>query len=156
MRGGRTLLAIPILIVMVTPLPACIELQWLLTGQKPGSDGDGADNDNASNGNDNENGNGNGLVPQVRLSVSNPAPQLSEEVRLTCEIVVGDAAGAAFAFQPPSGQLVVNAATGIASFFVSEADIGISFSFTCTAANQYGTSPPSNSAFFIPTAPPTP
>jgi hypothetical protein len=145
-------LVFSVLMLALASVPACIELQLLLSGQYPQNGDGGSDNDNASNGNDN--GGDEDPIPRVRLSVSNPAPQPNEEVNLTCEITAGDESNATFAFQPQAGQLIVNATAGTASFIVNEVDIGASLSFTCTATNEHGTSPPSNSVLIIATAAP--
>lgn len=148
-------LAVLVMLLMaVTAAPACIELQLLLTGQTPGGDDEANDNDNGSS-NDNS-GNDNdsldGLIPRVALSVSNPAPQVNEEVILTCQIISGQSTGALFDFQPNSGRLIVNPTLGTASLIIAESDVGASFTFTCTAANEFGTSNPSTPRLIIPTS----
>lgn len=91
-----------------------------------------------------------GSVPQVRLSVSNPTPQLNEAVGLTCSVVGGSSEAVTFDFQP-AGRLIVNRAAGTATFIVLETDLGVAATFTCTGTNAEGTSPPSDSLVFIPT-----
>ncbi len=113
---------------------ACIELQFLISGG--GLPSNGVDGDGPPDGNDNDNANGEEL--EVALSVSNPTPQVNEEVFLTCEVVSGDAEGVFFDFQPASARLVIDATQGIASFIVLETDVGQAFTFTCTAENALG------------------
>lgn len=110
-----------------------------------------------------------GSVPAVRLQVSNPSPQVNDEVTLTCTVVRGDTAGVTYGFQSvdiphrvarharfkshpaylPDGRLFVNHATGTATFIVEESDVGVAFNFTCTATNEAGTSRPSNQQVII-------
>ncbi len=92
-----------------------------------------------------------GDVPVVRLTLSNPSPQVGEEVILRCEVVTGGSLGTTFAFQPDEGRLFVDRATGSASFIVEGSDIGVAFSFTCSATDDTGTSEPSNEQVIIPT-----
>ncbi len=82
-------------------------------------------------------------VPLVSLSVSNPSPQVNEDVILTCTAEGGNS-GLTFGFQPAIGRLFVNDRTGVATFTVAESDVGQAFSFTCTGTNDQGTSEPSN------------
>lgn len=133
-------------------LPSCIEISLLLTGVRPGTGGNQNDNDNSTNNNDN--GSNGDSIPTVRLFASNPAPQLNEEVTLTCTILSGDETNVTFDFEPASARLIVDEDLGTASFIVSETEIGVSFTFTCTARNDYGTSPPSNSVLITPAAAP--
>ena len=131
----------------------CAELQVILqaildpsTANGSGEDGgDGADGS---------------AIPVVTLTVSNPTPQLNEEVILRCS-VVGDGDGpVTFDFQPDDPRLVVNQSAGTASFVVQETDIsGAGFAFTCTATTTAGTTLPSNEVVIIPTgleSPPQP
>ncbi len=92
-----------------------------------------------------------GDIPVVRLDLSNPSPQVNEEVRLTCSVVGGDAGGVLFDFQPANDRLFINRASGTASFIVEETDIGVEFAVTCTATNETGTSRPSNQQVIIAT-----
>jgi len=101
-----------------------------------------------SSGNGSDTGNG---VPVVVLSVSNPTPQVNEEVTLTCSIVTGTPNGVTFDFQPEGGSLIVNHSTGLALFIVSESDAGTALTYTCTATNTNGTSRPSGQVIIIPT-----
>lgn len=92
-----------------------------------------------------------GDIPVVRLTLSNPTPQVNEEVILQCEIVTGGSPGVTFDFQPNDGRLFVDRATGTATFIVEGSDIGVAFSFTCSATNNVGTSEPSNELVIVPT-----
>ncbi len=126
----------------------CIELQHTLQGTTQDSTG----GDLSANGEDDTtDGQTGGNVPVVTLSVSNPVPQVNEQVVLTCSVISGDTGGVTFDFQPATGRLIVNRTTGTASFIVQEVDIGATFAFTCTAANDHGTSEPSNNQMIIPT-----
>ncbi|MCH7839306.1 MAG: immunoglobulin domain-containing protein [Planctomycetes bacterium] len=89
-------------------------------------------------------------VPVVSLSVSNPTPQVNEDVILTCTADGGNN-GLTFDFQPAIGRLFVNDRTGIATFTVEESDVGQAFSFTCTGTNDQGTSEPSNEQMILAT-----
>ena len=88
----------------------------------------------------------------MRLEVSNPTPQVNEEVILTCLVVNGDSGGVTYAFQPANGRLFVDNAAGRATFIVEAADVGVAFTFTCTATNEAGTSQPSNQLLIIATS----
>ncbi len=126
----------------------CIELQLALQGVVPGSiDGRPPTTDRDAEPDDRPEGN----IPVVRLDVSNPSPQVNEEVVLTCSVVGGDAAGVRFDFQPADDRLFVNRTRGTASFIVEETDISVSFAFTCTATNETGTSGLSNQQVIIAT-----
>ena len=89
-------------------------------------------------------------VPVVSLSVSNPTPQVNEDVILTCTADGGNN-GLTFDFQPAIGRLFVNDRTGVATFTVDESDVGQTFSFTCTGTNDQGTSEPSNEQMILAT-----
>ncbi len=125
----------------------CIELQLALQGVVPGFDGRPPTTDRDGEPDDRPEGN----IPVVRLDVSNPSPQVNEEVVLTCSLVGDDAAGVRFDFQPADGRLFVNRTRGTASFIVEETDIGVAFALTCTATNETGTSGPSNQQVIIAT-----
>lgn len=90
-------------------------------------------------------------VPVATLSVSNPTPQVNEEVVLTCS-ATGGGDGVTFAFQPLTSRLQVDERRGTASFIVDETDVGIALSVTCTATNEHGTSARSNAQLITPTA----
>ncbi len=131
----------------------CAELQVILQAILDASTANGS----SENGGDDADGS---AIPAVTLTVSNPTPQLNEEVILLCS-VVGDADGPlAFDFQPDDPRLVVNQSAGTGSFVVQETDIGgAGFAFTCTATTNAGTSTPSNEVVIIPTgleSPPQP
>ncbi len=100
-------------------------------------------------------GNGNGdtpepTAPQVVFTVSNPNPQINEEVLLTCSVVAGEGAGTTFDFQPSNGRLFAGAVAGTAAFLVEASDIGVAFTYTCTATNEHGTSESSNAQTILP------
>jgi hypothetical protein len=97
--------------------------------------------------------NGNG-VPAVVLSVTNPTPQLNEQVVLQCSVVGADTRETTFGFQPADGRLWVNQTAGTASLVIEETDVGgPGLAFTCTATNAFGTSEPSNQVVIMPTSP---
>lgn len=104
--------------------------------------GDGSSGDGSDTGDD---------VPVVALSVSNPTPQVNEEVTLTCSVVTGTSIGMTFDFQPEGGSLIVNHSTGLALFIVSEYDAGTALTYTCTGTNTNGTSRPSGEVAIFPT-----
>ena len=104
--------------------------------------GDGSSGDGGDTGDD---------VPVVALSVSNPTPQVNEEVSLTCSVVTGTSIGVTFDFQPEDGSLIVNHSTGLALFIVSEYDAGTALTYTCTGTNTNGTSRPSGEVVIFPT-----
>lgn len=92
-----------------------------------------------------------GNVPVVILSVSNPTPQLNEEVLLICSIVSGDTAGVTFEFQPTGSLSFVDRRAGTAILIVEQTDIGVALTFTCTATGDAGTSAPSRAQVITPT-----
>jgi len=101
----------------------------------------------------NGNGDGSGTLT-ARLTVSNPTPQLNEEVVLRCSVVGDVAEVVTFEFQPDDPRLAVNSTAGTASFVIQESDVtGAGFSFTCTAESDAGMSLPSNAVIIIPTGP---
>ena len=128
-------------------LGGCTVMQYPLNGNAPDA------TDGGSNGDDDgvPDGPNGGDVPVVTLRVSNPVPQVNEQVVWTCSVVGGDAGGVAFDFQPASRRLMVNTTTGRATFIVQETDVGVAFAVTCTATNEHGTSEPSNEQMIIPT-----
>jgi len=131
--------------VMVAP--ACVNWNTPGTnGGPPGADGAAGDDDGAGPvDDDGEN------RPSVTLEVSNPTPQLNEEVVFTCSLASASGAGETlFEFQPENGRLAIDADRGTAVFIVQESDIGVAFTFTCTATNDNGTSEPSNPRIIIP------
>lgn len=100
-------------------------------------------------------GDGEAHRPVVALSVSNPAPQLSEEVTLTCRLTSGDDAGALFDFaatQQPAAGLNIDRSAGRATFIVAESDLNIAFSFTCSVTTDAGESAASSALLVTPTA----
>ena len=88
----------------------------------------------------------------VVLDVSNPNPQVGEEVFLTCTIIRGMAVGPAFDFQPSDRLVALDVINGSAVFIVDETDTGIEFTFTCTVTVSGVTSDPSPPQTIIPTA----
>lgn len=141
------LIASAFLLIFIISLTGCVELQALisgtpLNGTRPG-DGTGGDNGDGNN--------GTGVnVPVVALSVSNPVPALNETVVLTCNIVGGDATNARFSFDPDFGRLNVDDRLGTARFIVLENDIGVNFTFRCSATTAGGASAPSNPQIVVP------
>lgn len=139
-RTGRSVLAAALGVF----LGGCVAIQDLLVqategvrDDVPTTNGNGEDGGNGGNG---EPADG---VPVVSLSVSNPTPQVNEDVILIC-IADGGNTGLTFDFQPAIGRLFVNDRTGVATLTVTESDVGQTFSFTCTGTNDQGTSEPSN------------
>lgn len=126
-------------------LTGCVEL-----GIIPGASGlDGFDN--SLSGGTTNGGNDTSDSPVALLTVSNTTPQLSEEVVFVCTLIRGDAADVSYDFQIAGGALVtVNGSTGRASFIVSETDINVETSMTCTASTPAGDSDPSNRVTVIP------
>lgn len=110
--------------------------------------------DGNSNGNDNGgNDNGGHLVPEVRLTVSNPTPAPNEQLELRCA-VTNDADGpVTFEFQPRLGRLVVDEAAGRATFIVDAADVNVAISFTCRGENPAGPGPFSDPVIVTATGP---
>lgn len=145
-----TRLLLPLLTVVLLS-SGCLEFGALVgqaltdgTGGSFGSDGllDGQDGDSG----------GSGGIPVVGLSVSNPTPQLNEQVVLTCTLVSGSAAAVTYAFQGGQGRLIGNAGSGTASLIVDASDAGRQFTITCTATTTAGTSEPSSPQTIIPTS----
>ncbi len=136
-----------LLLPAIAPVVGCIELQVALEGAIRDMNRDGhLDRDNGDGSAD-----GPGTdVPVATLTVSNPTPQVNEEVLLTC-LVTNDVSGPlTYEFQPGDGRLFSDPRLGTASFFVEQADVGTAFVFTCTAANENGTSEPSNEQLITP------
>ncbi len=141
--------ALVLLLSLGLAFGGCIELQALIEGRFPPSDGTPVDGgpDGLPGGNGN---NGDPFV--VRLSVSNPTPQVSEQVFLGCEVTQGDPEGVVFDFQPSSGRLAIDSDQGVASFIVQETDIGQASSFTCSARNALGQTATSSPAIITPSS----
>ena len=127
----------------VAALAACMAAGC---GLPPPSGGSGGD-DGGSN------GGGDTGLPVVTLGVSNPTPQVGEEVLLTCMIVAGGVGDVIFDFQPAGGRLLVDSRSGSASFIVEMTDVGQALTFTCTATDQLGTSEPARSEVIIASPP---
>lgn len=85
----------------------------------------------------------------VSLSVSNPTPQINEEVTLTCRVTNGAGEGVTFDFDGAPGRLVIDRNRGTASFITQESDASVAFNFTCTATNEIGAGPPSAAVLVI-------
>lgn len=92
----------------------------------------------------------------VVLSVSNPNPQVGEEVFLSCNIVTGSAIDPFFDFQPTNRLIAIDTRNGSATLIVDQTDVGIEFTFTCTVTEASVTSDPSQPQSIIPTATLTP
>lgn len=125
--------------------PGCLEVIDILRGVAPqptpggsGSGGGGLPGD------------GGNAAPVVQLSASNPAPRPNEEVLLTCRLTQGDATNATFSFQGGANRLAIDARRGTARFLVDASDIGVAFTFTCSATTPEGTSDRSNEQVIIP------
>jgi len=114
----------------------------------PGNGGDPSNGFPADGDNDNDSPDPRDL-PVVRLTVSNPSPQVGETVRLQCRILSGDATNAVYAFTPAE-RITVDTRTGDADFIVDAADVGTEFEFTCRTTSASGEGPGSNRATFIP------
>ena len=139
---------------LTLPSLGCVELVQLISDQDGPlfSSGDSAlPTDGASNGGG---GIGAGDLPVVSLRASNTSPAANEEVLLTCRLSSGDREDLVFSFQPRSARIVVDRSRGTARIVVTEADIGASFTFTCSATNAVGTGSPSNAVLIIPFAQP--
>lgn len=141
----------PILLVgCLVTATSCIEIQQILSDQPGSGNNNSGSADTPVDSSPNDNTNSGGIIPTVSLTISNPTPQINEEVFLTCVVQTGLEANLSFAFQP-AGRLFVNTSTGRASLIIEASDIGSSFSFTCTATNSQGTSEPSPSRLITPT-----
>ena len=130
-------------------LGGCVAIQDILVQATSGGRDD-VPTTNGDDGDSGDNGEPAEVVPVVSLSVSNPTPQVNEDVILTCTADGGNN-GLTFDFQPAIGRLFVNDRTGIATFTVDESDVGQAFSFTCTGTNDQGTSEPSNEQMILAT-----
>ena len=125
----------------------CAEVQAILQSILDPS----GDNGTGSNGTDGP------PIPVATLTVTNPTPQLNEEVVFFCSLVGDTVAPVAFDFQPDHPRLVVNRTAGTGSIVIQETDVGgAGFAFTCTVTTAGGTSLPSNEVVVIPTGPPPP
>ena len=134
--------------ILACLLGGCVEILAALNGSLPQNgggtsplDGDGGTPVDGPDGD----------LPVVTLTVSNPNPMINEEVLLRCSPAGGTGTGLTYAFQPAGLLVGINPGAGTAAFIPSEADAGTEFSFTCTAANEAGTSDPSNRQVIIPT-----
>jgi len=118
------------------------------------TDNEAPDNETPSdngNGNANANDNGSGTTLVVNLIASNTTPGLNESVALLC-ITTPPNADAVFSFQPAGRRLTVDAEAGVATFIISESDLGSELSFTCTASIGDNVSEPSNPVVILPTS----
>ena len=141
-NAGRMVrrLAVTALLVCLVSAAGCSVVLRALQDAIQDSDRDGSDTD------------GNG-VPRVVLIVTNPTPQLNEQVVLQCSVLGADTRETTFGFQPDDGRLWVNHTAGTASFVIEETDVGgPGLTFTCTATNAAGTSEPSNQVVIMPTS----
>jgi hypothetical protein len=164
--GGAIGLASTLAALLLLGAPAgCIELRDALAqlvdgggnggtdGPTDGGNGNGNTNDNQPPENENDNGAG-ATPPEVEIAVSNPVPQVSEEVILTCTVVEGESEdGVTYDFSP-SARLTIDAEAGQARFVIDQADVDTPFSFTCTGTRDGTTGPPSAAVTFIPAGPP--
>ena len=129
-------------VVTLTQTVGCFELREALRGAGSADDampsGDAVDS--------------NGELPSVVLHVSNPTPQLNEEVQLLCSVVSGSADEVTFSIQPAQELASLNPTTGVATIVIALSDLGTVLAFACTASNEAGTSPPSNTVVLFPTS----
>ncbi len=125
----------------------CVELRTLLGGDDVAA---GGNTSGGSGGGGLEPLGGGDTVPTAELTVTNPVPQVGEEVTLTCDLV-GGSGDASYAFQTSFGRLSHVDGASTATFIVDESDIGQELSFTCTATDGAGTSEPSASQIVFPT-----
>ncbi len=140
-----------LLIVVLGFTTGCIELQEalqgalieVLAGGAPGlpTDGDApSDDPDAAD-----------SILVVTLSVSNPTPQLNEQVQLRCTAAGGDTSDVTFDFQPSAELVSIDRDAGTASLIIDAADLGTGLSFTCTGTNAAGTSARSSTQVILPT-----
>ncbi|RME39202.1 MAG: hypothetical protein D6788_05940 [Planctomycetota bacterium] len=152
-KGAWLSTARAVTVCVLVALAGCLEVQQLLTGTTRPPGGGAPPTDNADGGGSGDAGAGGGdvITPQVVLDVSNPAPQLNEELQLVCRVVNNAGGMIRFEFQPDDGRLVVDHEAGTAVLVIEPSDIGQTFDFTCTASNEAGTSNPSNVQTVAPT-----
>ena len=130
------------------PIPAVLSILALIGGCVPvvGS---------GSNGTTTPPGNGNTGDGQasfaVSIQVSNPTPQLFEEVTLRCQTVGTVSEPLTFDFQSRDIALQVDSANGTASFVVNESDLGLTIDVTCSASDGTGRTAQSSRATVAPT-----
>ena len=74
----------------------------------------------------------------VSIQVSNPTPQLFEEVTLRCTTVGSVMGPLTFDFQSRDVALLVDSTNGTASFLVNESDLGLTIDVTCSASDGTG------------------
>jgi len=132
-------------------ITGCLEVQQFLNGFHATNGNSNSSNGDPTTPNTNENSNTTGTVPTVNLTVTNPSPQVNEEVLLTCQVISGFDTTTTFQFEPIDGRLFANTATGTASLIIEASDVGRTFSFSCTATNNQGVSEPSNIILITPT-----
>ncbi len=87
----------------------------------------------------------------VSLQVSNPTPQLLEEVTFRCTPQGAGSDALVFDFQSPDVALQVNSTNGTANFVVSESDLGLTFDVTCRASDGAGRTAQSRRVTVAPT-----
>ncbi len=143
---------IPLLMV-IGLVAGCIELQAIGSGPAPPpmDDGGSPPDDNPRPGGDG----GDGQLA-VRLSASNPTPQPNEVLVLTCSLTSGEPEGVTFRFEPSNDRLIVGPQAGVASLIITESDVGVSMSFTCSARDEQTQSDSSDPVLIVPFAPPIP
>jgi hypothetical protein len=146
--------------LLAVAVSGCIELRSALLYALTGSAGTRADDGGGGvpddgNGGQEPDGNDNGSVapatPRVRLTVSNPVPQLGEQVNLSCtrtDGVVGEEV--AYSFMPEGRLTSINEDQGTAILIVDESHIGVELILTCQGTNEAGTGPESTSVSIIP------
>jgi len=84
-------------------------------------------------------GNGDGPATfVVSIQVSNPTPQLQEEVTFRCTTEGDVSEPLTFSFQAPDVALQVDPVNGTASFIVTESDVGFTFDVTCSVIDGEG------------------
>ncbi len=88
----------------------------------------------------------------VSIQVSNPTPQLFEEVTFRCTTDGAASEPLTFDFHSPDVALHVDSINGTASFVVSESDLGLTLDVTCSASDRMGRAAVSNRVTVAPTA----
>jgi len=98
-------------------------------------------------------GNGDGSATfTVAIQASNVTPQVLEQVTFRCTTQGTTISPVTFAFQSPDVTLGVDGLSGTATYIISESDLGLSISVTCTATDGSGISVESSPATVTPTA----
>ena len=93
----------------VGPTTGCIELLTALQGAPAGGDSADPGRPDGDPGQpDDGTDDANGPVPAVALSVSNPTPQVNEDVRFTCSVTSGANGAVEFDFSANIDRLIVD------------------------------------------------